>query len=161
RRGDSRYTQWDEDLAFYKRSENINSLEKAGTLAEFVDLFKENALPEDYTLVISLEYVNILEDSDEDFFVAFEKLGMTRDEYIKGGKWIFKNGGLTKVHGNDPGAAYIYELSPHDTLSVKFIADGSKENVMINTEDYSNVGSYVDLVVYDNNIEEPVLQKKY
>ncbi|MBP5151529.1 MAG: hypothetical protein ILP13_01290 [Lachnospiraceae bacterium] len=160
-RGEAGFSQWDEDLSFYKKALTVHELEEAGSVSEFVDIYNSKAAKEDYTLVLSLEYVNILDDAPEDFFASLEKLGMNYEEYVTGGKWICKNGNLSKIHENDASSPFVYELGPIDTLSVKFIADGSTENIMINTLDYSNVGCYIDLIIYDNSIEEVVLHKRY
>lgn len=158
KRGQSGYEQWDEDLAYFYHLEKINKMENAETFDELIDAVESGK--DEFSAVISLEFD--IAGTETDYYTPLSKLGMSKEDYLSGGKWLYKDGKLTKLIDNDVNAEkVIYPLSNKDTLIVKFSGDGAEENVMINNEDYSARFTISGVVVYDETLDKTAVFKTY
>ena len=100
--------------------------------------------------VISLEG-DYTERAETDYYASLVKLGMTEEEYRAGGKWIYKNGELTKVHGNDLNEEpFFYQLSNTETLKISYNGDYMHgENIVINKDSHYSLGDFMSILTYD------------
>ena len=157
-RGDDRYHQWDEDLAYFERLDYRNCMTTIGDLGGLCNLIKAG---EGYVTVISLEGDYI--DRNNVYFEPLSILGMTYEEYEKGGKWIFEDGRLTKVYENVKGQeAYIQELGNMNTLRILYEGDYLySENIMINDESIYSYGDFMTVAIYDKKLGETVSVKGF
>lgn len=152
-RGDSRYSQWDKDLIHVYEQQMIRDLAEADSADSFLDIAGQMS---DVTVIVSLEggYGKWYDDS---YRPALSALGISADDYEKGGKWIYADGQCIKGHENDDSAPFYYELGKYDTLRLCFEGDLlHSENIMIGHEGYSHTGFCLQLIVYDNSLEEVV-----
>lgn len=151
-RGDARYYQWDRDLEYVYRQKDIY---EAGA-SETCDAFMQKAASlDDVTFIISLEgeygrYYN------DEYYELFKGLGVSREDYEMGGKWLVRNGECIKVNDNDTAQEpFICELSKYDSLRVSY--EGPflcPENVQIGNELYSNEGFCLMIIMYDDMTDE-------
>lgn len=159
-RGDSRYSQWDDDLQFFYREEAKNEIKNEPDIYALSSLLNEYKT--DFSAIISIEYTSSIGNNIDTYKDGLGLIGMEYDDIITGGKWLYRNGQLTLLADNDPElSATIYELNKYDTIVVKYKEDGSAENVMIGPNDYSNVGTYISITVYDELLKEVVINKQF
>ena len=111
--------------------------------------------------VISLE--GISEEEPYDFYTPLEAFGMTFEDYLSGGKWLYRDGTLTKVCANDLSAPdYVYDINKKDTLKIRYNGDYlHDENIMLNNESLYCHGAKITIAVYDLFLEEPVAVKGF
>lgn len=157
-RGDERYYQWDEDLENFNREDYINDMKVTEDLCALCSMIGAG---EDFISVISLEGDYI--DRNNIYYEPLSILGMTYEEYEKGGKWIFEDGRLTKVYENVKGQEpYIQELGNMNTLRILYEGDYlSRENIMINDESTYSYGNFMTITIYDKRLGEIVSVKGF
>lgn len=157
-RGDKRYWQWDDDLTWYYQSKAAYEL---GTLDYYDDVLAHVSTMSNVLAIISLE--GIKEDEPYDYYNALSALGMSYEDYLSGGKWLYKDGVLTKVHENDPAEPdYVYDINGKDTLKIRYDGDYLHDgNIMLNNESLYAHGAKVTIAVYDLFLQEPVTVKGY
>ena len=157
-RGDARYRQWDDDLTWYYQAKDGYEL---NSLDFYDDVVAKAASMSNALTVISLE--GITGDEPFDYYAALSALGMNYEDYLSGGKWIYKDGTLTKVHENDPAEPdYVYDINKRDTLKIRYDGDYLySENILLNGESLYSYGANVTVAVYDLFLEEPVTVKGF
>ena len=157
-RGDPKYRQWEEDVKYNRILDYEFRINNTWELNDIVDLIK----PGNVTLaIISLE--GDFTGADTDYYAALSKLGMEREDYEKGGKWIYENGKLEKVYENVLGAEpYIRELSETDTLQIRYEGDYNfPDNITINREYYHNHGAYLGITIYNTALDRVICMRNY
>ena len=93
------------------------------------------------------------------YYPALSLLGMSEEEYRRGGKWLYQGGELIRILDNDTSAEeYVLDLGPYDTLRVRYTGDLASGNIMIGTTDYSN-SSPLQIILYDE-IEESIVHAR-
>ncbi len=139
-RGDSAYSQWDLDYKKYVHSYMQNCLESAGNVPEYLDIAKQIS---DVAIYISVdgEFGNIVD--------WIEKLGISAEELGSGGKWLWKNGVLTKLMDNSGGTIVCHEYSRFDNVIVQCIPDNTEANLLVNGETVTKTANGVNILVYD------------
>ncbi|MBP5624384.1 MAG: hypothetical protein J6X36_05900 [Lachnospiraceae bacterium] len=157
-RGDAKYKQWDDDLTWYyqaKADYEFNASEY------YDDVVKKAVSMPNALTVISLE--GISEEEPYDFYTPLEAFGMTFEDYLSGGKWLYRDGTLTKVCENDLSAPdYVYDINKKDTLKIRYNGDYLyDENIMLNNESLYCHGAKITIAVYDLFLEEPVAVKGF
>lgn len=157
-RGDELYWQWDADMAYCDKMGFEYLLNQTESLPAALDMLKDRP---GYTTIICLEldYPN----AEYNYFGDLSILGMQEEDYLSGGGvWVYENGALTRLSYNDLNMdAATYPLGHYDTLAAKFHGDYQPENLVISTEDVSNLGFFLKLTVYDNYLEKVTFQKGY
>ncbi len=157
-RGDARYHQWDEDLAYVNRIKDIKYLNTEEDPNAF---FERLAQMDDVTVVLSLEEVFGWRYF-ENFYDSFALFGISNEDCEKGGKWVVCNGEGIKVNDNDPSQApYFLELGKHDTLRVQYVDTVAPENIMIGTEGYSAKNRCLLVLIYDHTTDEVVAERRF
>lgn len=157
-RGDERYYQWDEDLEYFGREEYKNNMKNTEDLCALCSMIGAG---EDFISVISLEGDYI--DRNNIYYEPLSILGMTYEEYEKGGKWIFEDGRFTKVYENVKGQEpYIQELGNMNTLRILYEGDYLyPENIMINDESIYSYGDFMTVAIYDKKLGETLCVKGF
>lgn len=155
RRNDIRYTRWDEALERYNQIEMLNQITTTFYIEEYISLLTQ--VPR-VTCVLSLEggYV----DSATDLYEYASSFHMDYEDYIKGGKWLYKDGQLTKLCENISGSEYVYDLSEIDTLKVGYHEAFAGDNILIDGVSYGNTGAGLQIIIYDNIEKKVILTKE-
>lgn len=145
-RGEEQYYQWDLSLRDLKNRYNTDLL-RGLSLEMTAELLPSC---EDAVTIISLEG-DIA--SREDFYGPLATLGMTHDDFLSGGKWIYENGTLTKVAENDPkGEEVLIPLGKYDTARIAYEGEFATGNVMIGSEGYG-IPAVLITVTYDRFLQ--------
>lgn len=154
RRGDAKYCQWDEALERYHQLEMLEQLNHAADLEEYLSILTE--IPE-ITCILSLEgnYAN----SSTGIYTYASAFHMDYQDYLLGGKWLYRDGQLTKVCENVPGNEFICDLNEIATLRIRFEQNFAGNNISIDGVSYGNTWDGLQIVVYDD-IEKKVITLK-
>ena len=157
-RGDSLYWQWDADHAYCNKLCLEQMLDSSESLSDALTLLSSR---KDYTTIICLELD--YQNAEYNYFNDLSILGMNDEDYAAGGGvWVYENGALKRLSYNTENTpASTHELGTYDTLSAEFHGDFQPGNVLINTEDVSNLGFYLKVTAYDNRLERIAFQKGY
>lgn len=154
RRGDERYYQWDAALERYHQIEMLEQLMHAEDWGEYVSILAE--IPR-VTCVLSLE--GAYDASFTDIYSHAVRFNMDYEDYLSGGKWLYRDGILEKVCENVPGSEFICDLNEIDTLRVRYEEDFAGDNIRIDGISYRNTVAGLRIVVYDD-IEKKVVSVK-
>ncbi len=158
RRLDASCRQWDQDLQWMNQTKFRYALDYAESAQKFCQLLSETT---DITAILSLEDTGneaALPESASSFadlLPALKPLGFNTEIAAPGGKWLYRAGTLQKLHDNDKEEeAASLDLSPADSLRVQYNGDFAAGNVMIGLTDYSNRDRRLQIVLYDNIVNE-------
>lgn len=151
RRDDGRYHQWDEALERYHQLEMLDQLQQTADMEEYISILTE--IPR-ITCILSLE--GAYADSSTGIYTYASGFHMDHEDYLRGGKWLYQNGHLTKVCDNIPGSEYIFDLNEIDTLKVCYQEDFDRDNILIDGISYGNTWDGLQIIVYDD-IEKKVI----
>lgn len=154
-RGDEKYSQWEKDYRWYQNICKKQVLTETSDPALYVETLLDY---DDAWTVLSLdgEFYNF----QYDYFAALAPLGMDYDDYLTGGKWLYRNGELTKLCENEPGACAYLELNRYDTLRVGYYGQWEAGNLLIGTTEYQKM-CYLTFLTYDTLVEELVATGEY
>lgn len=144
-RGDDRYHLWDENLNYYYHMGSRYTLNKVGDPAMYASTL---TTLNDTVTVISLEHA--FADNPEWYYSIVEPFGMSYEEFLQGGKWIYQNKTLTKVADNDFGKEpFVLKLNRYDTLRVSYYGDLEPTNIMLNRLPFLQSEGNVTIFTYD------------
>ncbi len=149
RRGDDRYWQWDEDLRWYESSRTEQILKTANSPDEYLSALTRFS---DGVTVVSLDGDFL--HAGTDYFEVLEPLGMNYEDYLSGGKWIYRDGTLTKIQENVIGTPeVICDLNKYDSIRLWYGDAFQPGNIMIGKEAYQRA-SALTFVTYDTFLEK-------
>jgi len=154
RRGDSRYDRWDQAWERYHQIDMLNQLSTAAYLEDYILLLTQ--VPR-ITCILNLE--GAYADSASGIYTYASGFGMEYEDYLRGGKWIYRNGQLTKLCENEPGSESVYDLNDMDVLKVCFSEDFAQDNILINETPYGLTWGGLQIILYDD-IEKKVVDIK-
>lgn len=155
-RGDEAYKLWDEDVQYYER---LNSRHLLATVGDPMVYSTELAKLSDTVTVISVEHAYA--DNAEWYFEMLEPFGMDYSEFLEGGKWIYRNGTLTKVANNVMGEPpFVMKLNQYDVLRVSYYGDLERTNIMVNKTSYLKNDGNITIFTYDQFTDD-VLDVRY
>ncbi|MBO4290866.1 MAG: hypothetical protein J5898_03045 [Lachnospiraceae bacterium] len=144
RRGQKGYELWDKDLEWFRHLE-FAALFGGNDPYRYVIELKTG---ENLLSVISIE--GISEDELGDYMQSLRHLGFSEEDLLRGGRWIFREGSLTKIMENDPSEKeYRLDLSDSDSLRVRYTGRREANDIMINYTEYLNPEKPVSIVTYD------------
>ena len=148
-RGDERYWQWDADLQWYENAELSHWMAQVSDPREYVSGIKQ--FSGGITLVsLDGDYLN----SEIDYFEILKPLGMNYEEYLAGGKWIYRDGSLKKIAENAIGAEEVYyDFSRYDRVKLFYYNALSPDNIMMEKNPYQSL-SPLTFVTYDTLLEK-------
>lgn len=155
-RGDQNYTQWDKDLERYKRLESQNRMENLSgyELADYI------AGRSGYITIINYE-PNETADA-EYFFEIVSPLGVEKTSFTEGGTWIIDENGVTMVGTNTEGEEpYYLDLNRYDTLKISYHGFVDAKNIMVGREEIRTAGYCMSVVIYDEVLQEVVVNTAY
>lgn len=155
RRGDARYHLWDEASERYHQLEMLNQLGQTVDLEEYVSILAR--IPR-ITCILSLEgaYAN----SATGIYTYASGFHMDYQDYLRGGKWLYRDGQLTKLCENVPGSEFICDLDEINTLKVSYREDFAGDNILIDGISYGNTWDGLQIVIYDNIEKKVILIKE-
>ncbi len=155
-RGDDRYWQWEADLNWYENTWLSHWMEETSDPYEYVSGIKQ--FSGGITLVgLDGDYLN----SEKDYFEILKPLGMSYEEYLSGGKWIYRNGSLQKIAENVIGAEEVYyDFSRYDRVKLSYYGALNPDNIMIGKETYQGL-SPLTFVTYDTLLEKIALCREF
>lgn len=154
-RGDDRYAFWEEDAKYYEHLYTLNKMESTDKTGDLVQYIKDNP---NICTVLSLEGNFV---TDTDLIDSLKELGMTEDEYVSGGKWVYDNSQLIKLVSNNPGETGYYDLSDDLTVKVTFDEMFSRSNIVLSGEEYGFTGGFLTVLAYDKIQDKVVMHKGY
>lgn len=155
RRSDARYHQWDEALERYHQLEQLNQLGQTADMEEFVSILTK--IPR-VTCILSLE--GAYADSATGIYTYASGFHMDYQDYLRGGKWLYQDGQLTKICENIPGSEFIFDLDAINTLKVSYLEDFAGDNILINGVSYGNSWDGLRIVIYDDIERKVILVKE-
>ncbi len=150
-REDPAYWQWDKDYV------------------QFVHMFNEYNLTKDLSDSEYLEYISKLTDTsiilslDGNFENAagyMEYFGISEEDYVEGGKWLYKNGSAEKIMNNMPGESHIISLGKYDGVKLQCM-DDTNMNIFYNLYPYVMTEDGLNVLVYDNFREKLISARSF
>lgn len=154
-RGDERYEYWDLDANYYDHLYTLHRMESTETVKDLLNCVKDNP---NIVTIFSLEG-NFTEDTR--MIDEFTRIGMSNDEYISGGKWVYCDSTLTKLVSNTVGETGYYNLTDDLTVKVTFEEMFSRKNIILDGREYGFTGGFLTVLVYDRIQDKVVLHKGY
>lgn len=154
RKGDERYYQWDAALERYHQIEMLDQLAHIADLGEYMSTLTE--IPR-VTCILSLEGAYV--DSASEIYAFATLFDMDYEDYLSGGKWLYRDGRLEKLCENEPGSEFVFDLNEIDTLRVRYRENFAGDNIQIDGVSYGNTWDGLRVVVYDD-IEKKVVSVK-
>lgn len=147
-RGDERYWQWEADLQWYKNARLSRWMGEVSDPNEYVSGIKQ--FSGSITLVsLDGDYLN----SEIDYFEILKPLGMSYEEYLSGGKWIYRDGSLKKIAENAIGAQEVYyDFSRYDRVKLFYYGALVPDNIMMGRDTYQSQ-SPLTFLIYDTLLE--------
>ena len=148
-RGDERYWQWETDLKWYENAKLSNWMGKVSDPGEYVSGIMQ--FSGSITLVsLDGDYLN----SEIDYFEILKPLGMNYEEYLSGGKWIYREGSLQKIAENTIDAQEVYyDFSRYDRVKLFYYDVLNTDNIMMGRETYQSPFP-LTFVTYDTLLEK-------
>ncbi len=147
RRGDSAYYQWEEDYKLYLHNRDlICSRDSFESIEEYAEYVKGLV---DCSIIVSIEG----EVSDEAYSFA-QILGIGSAETAQGGKWLYRNGELTKLIGGNKGEQKLLKVGDFDTFYFRNIEQGSQYNIMFNKTPLNLTEPEILLLFYDDVLKK-------
>lgn len=158
-RGEEEYHQWEQSYRDYERILETNELLASATLEEYIARLERM---DDITYVFSFE--GTYNESTLSFGRAARLLGVSEEEYEKGGTFICIDGELEYVMDNESDEVAVYEMNKYDAFKIQnmSLVDSSATNmddVMLNLEPLGTAYNGLYFVVYDN-VGKKVIDKR-
>lgn len=151
RRGDGKYHQWDAAAERYRQLEMLEQLKSIDDMEAYISLLKD--IPK-ITCILSLE--GDYADSPTGIYPYAAGFHMDYQDYLRGGKWLYRNGELTKLCENIAGSGFFCDLNELDSLKVCYEECFAEENIQIDGISYGNTWDGFRIVIYDD-IEKRVI----
>lgn len=149
RRDEEGYEQWEKSYTRFLQVKATHDLKQSSTFDVFIMQLQKM---KNITYVVSFEgsYIKNIPSQP----IAW-MLGMSDEDYQRGGTYLYENGHLKRIMDNDSTEVYIKELSEHDTLKIqnmelKSNPGSTTEDIMINMTPLGVCTDGVNFVVYDN-----------
>lgn len=153
-RGDKKYHQWDEDYKLLEQIVQENNLYEAAEDDFYLDFLSTST---DLTVLLSLD------GEFEGCIGLMEKFGISYEECLDGGKWIYKNGQATKIMSNNPGEAHIYDINKFDSLKIQCVPEGAdaRSNILFGLEQQVSVLDGLNVWVYDDVMQKAISKRGF
>ena len=148
-RGDERYWQWETDLQWYENAKLSHWMAEVSDPGEYVSGIMQFS---DSITLVSLDgdYLN----SEIDYFEILKPLGMSYEEYLSGGKWIYRDGSLKKIAENAIGAEEVYyDFSRYDRVKLIYYGALNPNNIIMGRDTYQS-SFPLTFVTYDALLEK-------
>jgi len=144
--GEQGYEQWETDYTHYLQMLQKRELKNAIATVEIGEVIKNSS-----NLIVVLSVEGEPGNSSE----LMEFFGVPYEEYSTGGKWVFCDGSLQKIMGNNPGESHVYEINRYDSFVIQCdVNDNRLINVLFNGEGINTLYDGVNILIYDTFEEE-------
>ena len=158
-RGEEAYHQWEQSYRDYERVLATEALLASATLEEYIARLERM---DEITYVFSFE--GIYDESTLSLGRAAKLLGVSEEEYEKGGTFICMDGKLEYVMDNESDEVAIYELNKYDAFKIQNMslvdpAATNMDDVSLNLEPLGTAQNGLYFIVYDN-IGKTVIDKR-
>lgn len=158
-RGEDAYYQWEQSYRDYERELAKEALLSSATLEEYIARLERM---DDITYVFSFE--GTYDESTLSLGRAAKLLGVSEEEYEKGGTFICMDGKLEYVMDNESDEVAIYELNKYDAFKIQNMslvdsAATNMDDVSLNLEPLGTAQNGLYFIVYDN-IGKTVIDKR-
>ena len=158
-RGDEAYEQWEKSYTHYERTLQAGTLLSISDPASYFTILSEL---KDFTYLVSFD--GNYKQSTLDLAGYAQILGLTEEQYEKGGTFLFKDGEITHLLDNESEEIVIYELNECDALKIQNMElvkenAGALNDVMLNMESVGSIYTGLNVVVYDD-FKKRVIDKK-
>lgn len=141
--GESSYYHWDMDLEMYLQTLEKNALYEIEDIGEYLSKVADNPY---MTVVLSLD------GNFEDSVDYLEYFGVSYEEAMFGGKWIYKEGAATRLMENIPGESMIVDLGRFDSLKLS-CNDNPSEYIKFNLTPVTATENGLNVIIYDTLYE--------
>lgn len=157
RRGEEGYEQWEQNALYLRNKTLRHELENASDINEYLQRLTN--LEDDQTVILALTgNYNAL---GEVYLENLLRLGITAEEYYKGGAWVLKNGEITcRLEGQEYGQ-YLElqngEAYLESRVSVNEDGDRCDEvRLIMNGKDYRLIQNGVNILVYNEELNQVI-----
>ena len=157
RRGEQGYQIW-EDNSLYLRNKALgHKLENAADLNEYLELLAE--IKEEKTVLIAL--TGNYRALGDVYLDALMQLGITEDEYLSGGTFLFRGGErLAWLPGKEYDECFSVKNGEIHVESSAYLAEDGTERqnakLLVGGTDYFMAENGVNLVVYEESMDQVI-----
>lgn len=152
-RNDFTYNSWEQNLARFRHEQTKRNLE---TAIEVKDYAMIASSADDITVFISVEG----DLTEKDYTNALQYFGIG-EEWRQGGFWIYQKGELRVLDGNEISKGVCLDLGRMDAAIVKYDSCLAGDNIQINGHSISGRNPGLNIVVYDNFLEEELPRREF
>ncbi len=148
--GDAKYSYWDKDLKYNKHLSAADVIKNTTDVYDCIELATEL---DDTIVVLSLdgEFENIIPN--------LARLGISEEEAVTGGKWVYQNGAWAKMVENLPGQIKAIEIDRYHTLIIQYVEGNTQANILLDKESAVTTSNGLNIVVYDGFTNELVTKR--
>lgn len=155
-RGDADYSLWDQDYAYYQHIMQRKYIQEADLKDGYFDLIRDGS-----GLVVALSLNGDYQVYENDILPAMDAMGISREEYLQGGKWVFEDGVLVARIPAGSSESFILELGDYDTLKVENLYEKGAagtvfEDLKINRNAPVTIYNGLAVRVYDKYLEQEI-----
>ena len=147
RRGDDRYTLWQENSLALKHRKDNQQLVK---INDINDYFSYLSTLEDKVIVVASNGEHNYPDTD--ITSSLSKLGISSEFVDNGGVWVIDNGNVV-FSSSEQNFSFYHDVT-EGVIAVKGNENGKK--LTLNRNTYSRVDNGINIIVYDNYLGEMV-----
>lgn len=153
-RGEEEYSSWDLNLKRLQHEQNRKNLEDVQNVDDYCAVA---CLEDDLSVFISVEG----DVTDKNYDDALGRFGIDPLEWRQGGFWISQNGKLRKLNSDELAQGVCLELGRSDAARVKYNSCLAGDNIQINGHGVSGINPGLNIVVYDNFLEEELPRREF
>ena len=158
-RGEPEYEQWEKSYEYFEHAAFEVNLKESATIEEYIARLKKM---NDITYVFSFE--GEYAASTLNLERVAKSLGLTQEQYERGGTYICADGKLEFVMDNESEEVFIYELNKYDSFKIQNMQltnpDASNlDDIMLNLESVGAAYDGLTIAVYDN-VTKTIIDKR-
>lgn len=148
-RGDEKYYQWENSYTHYERTIKAKELLSISDPTTYFTMLSEL---KGFTYLISFE--GEYKQSALDLKGYAKLLGLTDEQYEKGGTFLIRDEEIVLLLDNDSKESVIYELNEYDAFKIQNTElvtgkEGGLNDIMLNLENVGTAYAVMNVVVYD------------
>ena len=160
-RGEENYYQWEQSYSFYEHTLQNKALLQTTEMIDYFTMLKEL---DGYTTIVSFE--GKYDESTLDLKGYAKILGITDEQYVKGGTFVIKNGEVTQLLDNESKESVVYEVNEYDSFKVQNMElvtdiEGGINDVEFNMVSTGSTYIGLNVVVYDDVMQKIIDKRGY
>lgn len=158
-RGDVAYYQWVQSYSHYENTLKASVIQNTYDITNYFTMLSEL---NGFTCLVSFE--GTYQESTLDLRECAQLIGITDEQYERGGTFLLKDGEITYLLDNESEEVVTYELNEYDAIKIQNmelvtgVVDG-RNDIMLNMEPVGTAISGINVVVYDD-LKKKVIDKK-